>query len=205
MLTVKTKKYFASLSGLQREKILNSALLEIVKTKKIKSILDIGSGSRIWSHLFPGCTYKTFDLDPNENPDIVGDFKSFEFKEHYDLIIATEFLEHFNDPELFYSKVNTLLNSNGYLLISTPFFFKIHSNPNDYFRFTLNGHQVYSDRNFDLIKFYEHGGYFQVMWEIFTSPKYLFFLRIFNRLFRIKKKSTEYPLGYVLLFGKKNG
>ena len=55
------------------------------------------------------------------------------------LICMFEVLEHTEDPISAASNIYKILDTNGYLLLSTPFIFHIHDEPYDFFRFTKYG------------------------------------------------------------------
>lgn len=49
-----------------------------------------------------------------------GDFNSFIFENHYDVIVATDVIEHIPDIFGFFAKANECLDIGGYLVLSTP-------------------------------------------------------------------------------------
>ena len=59
-------------------------------------------------------------------------------KKKFDNIIIFNVLEHVFDIDNAFSELNKLLKPNGKLFISTPFLYRYHKAPKDYFRFTFD-------------------------------------------------------------------
>lgn len=57
----------------------------------------------------------------------------------FDIIVCTEVLEHTLNPFAAISEIHRLLKPNGFLLMSTPFDFRIHGPLPDCWRFTEHG------------------------------------------------------------------
>lgn len=193
-----------SISGLARRKITSEFLKTICRNADEKlSVLDIGSGIRNWSFVFSAddlVKYDTVELDRELEATYRGDFTQLEFDTYYDLVIATEFIEHISDPRSFFKKVHSVLSDSGVLLISFPFLFKIHANPDDYFRYTESGVRAVSSEYFEVDRVHAHGGKFQAAWEILIDGKALYPLRLLNPLFAsVRHTNTNFPLGYVVV------
>lgn len=54
----------------------------------------------------------------------------------YDLVTAFQVLEHHHDPDAFFEEAARILAPDGCLLVTTPFMYEVHLEPNDFFRFT---------------------------------------------------------------------
>lgn len=54
----------------------------------------------------------------------------------FDTIIISEVLEHIANPELIWSEMTRILKPYGKIILSVPFFYKIHEAPHDYYRYT---------------------------------------------------------------------
>lgn len=79
--------------------------------------LNIGAGKRHYSG------YTTIDIEPKNNPDIVGDFRTMDFKD-IEEIRAEHILEHFSRDEGFrvLSQWREWLKPDGILIVETPDF-----------------------------------------------------------------------------------
>ncbi len=56
-----------------------------------------------------------------------------------DLVLATEVLEHIYNPQFFLAEARRVLKKGGALILTTPFLWKLHEEPNDYFRYSIYG------------------------------------------------------------------
>lgn len=54
----------------------------------------------------------------------------------YDTVILSDVLEHIRKPEALLAEVQRILAPGGKLLLNVPFFYWLHEQPHDYFRFT---------------------------------------------------------------------
>ena len=192
-----------SVSGIGRRKLTRVIISKLVnKQEDIFNVLDVGSGINNWKQSFDGewlGKYDTLELKEDLLPTYQGDFFSMNFDSKYTFIIATEFIEHIPDPKLFFQKTRDSIKIDGRLIISFPFFFKIHGDPDDYFRYTLSGIKSLVEGLFEIETVYSHGGKYQVAWEAFTDGKLFYPLRIFNFLIAsTKPHKSAFPLGYVI-------
>lgn len=201
-------KQLPSITGIKRRQVTKSVLNKIrSKNLRIQNILDIGSGINNWAYIFSNenYVYETIELKTDICSTYNGNFYSFKFQKKFDLLIGTELIEHLPDSKLFFEKAAKILNAKGVLVISFPFFFKIHGDPDDFFRFTENGVRELSKNTFITKEVIPHGNRIQIAWEVLIDGKFLYFLRILNpiiiSLFRFSEK--EFPLGYVMVLEKK--
>jgi SAM-dependent methyltransferase len=85
----------------------------------------------------------TADIDENSNADYIVDIcKNNEEKipaETFDVIVCTEVIEHTLNPFSAINEIYRILKSDGILLMSTPFDFRIHGPLPDCWRFTEHG------------------------------------------------------------------
>jgi len=118
---------------------------EYKNIKPSENVLTVGSGGRVNELLASASktnnfTVTSFDIDPDRNPDIVGDLCLYDFSEKkYDAIILCEVLEHLHSPHIAIENLTTALNPGGCVIITVPFIFPIHDRPYDYFRYTRYG------------------------------------------------------------------
>jgi hypothetical protein len=103
-----------------------------------KSSLDAvevsGSGERgVGWRSFERLAYPGFDLC---NPSTVGE---------YDVVLCEQVLEHVVDPSRAARTLHTLTRPGGELIVNTPFMFRVHQEPGDYWRFTPEGMRLLLD------------------------------------------------------------
>jgi len=148
--------YYLSPIFIEKHSILQSIKFLLDKYNKElqnKKLLDIGCGSKPYESFFKklDIIYKGIDLKEfSKNlsfelnkPDFYfhknykKDFKMPQFKnDSYDIITAFQILEHHEKPELFFSEAGRILKKGGYLIISSPFIWELHEEPNDFQRLT---------------------------------------------------------------------
>ena len=201
--TFKSLLRIDSVTALARRRITVNIIEKVLaKLKKNFKVLDVGSGISNWQNYFNVSNlgeYETLELKEDLPATFHGDFFTLELEKRYSCLIATEFIEHVPDPRAFFRKAHSLLEKDGFLILSFPFLFKIHGDPDDYFRYTKSGIESLVSGLFEINISHAHGGKYQVAWEILIDGKILYPLRIFNR-FIASTKSTEsaFPLGYVM-------
>jgi len=104
-------------------------------------LLDIGCGNKPYADLF--VNWHHVGINPSvedASPDIVGDAMNLPFKDcSIDIVLCTQVLEHVSQPWKLISESYRVLKPGGYLVLSAPFYWPIHEQPWDFFRFTRYG------------------------------------------------------------------
>lgn len=54
----------------------------------------------------------------------------------YDTVILSDVLEHIPEPELLMNEISRVLSPDGVLLLNVPFYYWIHEEPHDFYRYT---------------------------------------------------------------------
>jgi len=160
--------------------------------------LDIGSGNSPYKPYLNVQKYISVDNDEycatsyqkNHN-EINADAKDLPFPEEFaDSVILNQVLEHIDDFDLVLSEIHRVLKNKGKFIISVPFIYHIHAEPNDYFRFSEYGIQyILKKHGFKIMKFHYLGYtgtalvsiFNAFLWQIFSYNIYLKLLR--NTLF----------------------
>lgn len=102
-------------------------------------ILDIGSGTQALNY---GSSSRIVRLDikKTENVDIVADAHNLPLPDSsFDAITCKQVLEHLNHPHKAVDEMLRVLKPGGKLVASTCFYWPIHGEPHDYFRYTRFG------------------------------------------------------------------
>jgi len=77
------------------------------------------------------------NINPAVAPDIVADGANIPMMAaSIDTVICLETLEHVDDPQQVMGEISRVLRPDGVLLLSIPFLYRVHSRPNDFWRFT---------------------------------------------------------------------
>jgi len=78
--------------------------------------------------------------------------------EAYDVAICTETLEHTMSPGQCVAEMRRILKPGGLAIVTIPFLFPIHADPQDYYRFTADGLKLLFSQ-FSEVSIGEMGGY----------------------------------------------
>ncbi len=114
-------------------------------------IIDIGCGVKPYKKYFDAAdTYRGIDFRSySDNPEFRVEKPDYYFSKHYrqDYLLPFEnnvfhhavsfqVLEHHPKPEVMIREMVRVTKKNGYILLSFPFIWALHEEPNDYYRFT---------------------------------------------------------------------
>ncbi|WP_158837990.1 class I SAM-dependent methyltransferase [Polaribacter sp. L3A8] len=150
--TTQSSKYRNnSIKNYIRKKVLPSLSKDFTQEKRFKNlsekfkgknILIIGSGDKVgyYNNAFNQSLVINSDVHLQFSPDIVFDAHEIPFKdEAFDLVIASQVLEHTMKPWIVAKEMERVVKKNGEILVEVPFNFPYHSHPYDFFRFTYTG------------------------------------------------------------------
>lgn len=119
---------------------------KIIASHNIKTVLDVGCGSRQYEKLFADQRYIGIDVpisgrqQSQKSPDVYYDGVNFPFPDsNFDLTLCTEVLEHCLEPELLVKEISRVTKDGGVVYITTPFIHGEHEAPFDFRRFTSFG------------------------------------------------------------------
>lgn len=139
----------------------------ILKNKANMSgvLLDFGCGSKLYEPIFDTTKHIGVDLEVNEghsNPtdkvDFFYDGKKLPFEDHYfDSVFSSEVFEHVFNLEDIIREITRVLKPGGNLMITIPFSWPEHEQPNDYARYTSFGIKDLLTRSGFKISIHEKG------------------------------------------------
>jgi SAM-dependent methyltransferase len=119
-------------------------------------------------------TYKYDRLDTYESDHL--DFEADLTKElpfadgEFDTIILSDVLEHIAEPERLCREIARVLSPRGKLLMNVPFYYMLHEEPHDYYRFTEFALRRFMDRSgMQILQLQAIGGAPEVMLDVFTK------------------------------------
>jgi SAM-dependent methyltransferase len=172
------------------------------------NVLDIGCGHKPYRDLFPTVHYWGMDHGTvDTSPDLVGDALSLPIRDQsVDIVFATQVIEHVTNPHAMVRECKRVLRPNGFLILSAPFFWPLHEEPYDFFRFTKYGFaQLLKDAGFSDWQILEDGGdWAQLMLSVcLRLNKWLFPLRcvvnVVGAVLDAVNRSTRLPANYTVL------
>jgi SAM-dependent methyltransferase len=120
------------------------------------TLLDLGCGSQPYRQYLKGVShYVGLDYPPTQEclatrvrPEVHGDARTLPFADQsFDGVLCSQVLEHVDRPETVVREISRILKPGGVGLISVPFFYNLHMEPNDYFRFSPYGIKELLERN----------------------------------------------------------
>ena len=161
------QKILNLLSKKASRKNLNKNILKSfakIKNKKTK-VLNIGSGGLI-ENLITNNFEDIFSIDidqqkkTNQVIDICDDHFSQNLKYKTNLACCFEVLEHTTSPQKAVNDIYSVLNKDDFCLVSVPFNFHIHDEPNDFYRFTFYGLKMLF-KNFSEVKILKINGWLE--------------------------------------------
>lgn len=136
--------------------------------------------------------------------------------EMFDTVLMTDVLEHISNPELVMSEISRLLKPKGKLILTVPFFYRLHEKPYDYFRYTEFSLKMFCDKNkLNILSLEAYGGALEVILDIaakqiarfsfLSSAHFLLSRVLIDSKFGMRisaKTSRNFPLGYCLVAQK---
>lgn len=149
---------------------------------------------------YPGCT------------DVVGNAESLPFQDmKFDCVILIEVYEHIFQSKDLINEIFRVLTPGGSVVLSVPFMFHNHGDPDDYWRPTSSA-LVYIFSEFREVDIYPQGNRLHSIFDLITTAKFpwsLFrLLRFFNHLLCLigsgltSKSISTAPTGYFLMARK---
>jgi SAM-dependent methyltransferase len=159
------------------------------------TVLEIGAGGDYLKEEFKTIYNEWISLDydlRSNSIDLRGDGQQLPFKnEMFDTIISIDVLEHVPNPEKFVSEMFRVLKPGGIVILSTPFFFYLHEEPYDFFRFSKYGLRSIFERNgFIVIDVIPTGGVIAILGiliSIFITRVFKFSKVLLNILLKINR------------------
>ena len=105
------------------------------------TVFDIGCGNKPYADLFTGWHHVGINPSVEDaSPDVVGDAMCLPFADaSADMILCTQVLEHVPRPWDLMSECRRVLKPGGFLVLSAPFYWPLHEEPWDFFRYTRHG------------------------------------------------------------------
>jgi len=108
-------------------------------------VLDVGCGQKPYEKLFAADAYVGLELDTPGNrlrkrADHYYNGSAFPFPDSsFDSVVLFQVFEHVFTPDAFLQEINRVLRPGGVLLMSVPFLWDEHEQPNDFARYSSFG------------------------------------------------------------------
>jgi SAM-dependent methyltransferase len=139
------------------ESIFATSLLlkQIVRRRHLASgkMLDVGCATKPYAALFADRVETHFGVDVPFTYHSKGTIDAFApshalpFRNgSFDFVLCTEVLEHVPDPEKSWAEIARVLKPGGVALVTTPFIYRLHEMPYDFWRITPPAHRMMVER-----------------------------------------------------------
>ena len=109
-------------------------------------LIDIGCGTKPYEKLYKPFVSYSLGLEHKESlhgsskVDVIATVYAIPAKDHsFDTILLTAVLEHLEEPAEAVLEMYRVLKPGGTLIVSVPFFWHLHEEPQDFYRYTKHG------------------------------------------------------------------
>jgi SAM-dependent methyltransferase len=142
-------------------------------------LLDVGCGTKPYLDYFDVTSYQGLDIDSEQNR-FTGHAEYFYVGDRFplpdgsfDAVLCNQVFEHVFNPEYFLSEINRVLKEGSLLILTVPFVWDEHEQPNDFARYSSFGLKALLVRNgFEVIKFKKMGADASILCQLTNG--YLF-------------------------------
>lgn len=166
-----------------------------------KIAINVGAGVLSYREFTNFEQYITIDIDIKVKPDVCMDIYALALKPACaDVVIATEVLEHLEEPKRAIFEIKRVLKKGGFCIVSVPFIYPYHGEKDmgDYYKFTEEGLKKLF-KNFTKLEIIPYGSTLQTLWLLLSHRKR--FLKPLNYVFQYFKIG-KINSGFVLIAKK---
>ena len=120
--------------------ILEKFLSDFLPRNISGDVLIVGAGHSPHGQLLgKNCRVTAVDIEPLPGIDIIADIRDLPLEDAlFDHVLCIEVLEHIYDTQKALNEMQRVLKPGGSMVITTPFLFHIHGDPNDFVRLSKN-------------------------------------------------------------------
>lgn len=176
-------------------------------------ILDVGCGRKPYKSLFTFKEYIGLDIENeghshfNEDIDIFYDGNAIPFIDStFDSVICNQVLEHVFNPNTFLTEINRVLKPGGKFLLTVPFVWDEHEQPNDYARYSSYGLKFLLEKHsFEVIEFRKTNNNITVLFQLLNgyifkkiNTRFFYFNTLMAFVFFAPLNIIGSILGYIL-------
>ncbi len=131
------------MSLFKRKILYTRELMQELSPRYVRGkVLDLGAGKTKYRPIFEEHASEYVSCDTFEAPHIdhVEDAEHLSYDdESFDTVICTMVFEHVQRPWVVAAEIERILKPGGHCIVTAPFMFPYHQDPEDYFRFSTAG------------------------------------------------------------------
>lgn len=139
-------------------------------------LIDIGCADKPYKDIIAPYVSEHIGLDcesslyAKDDVDLFGTASDIPVEnEVFDTVLCTAVLEHLNEPDEAVKEAYRILKRGGCAIYSVPFFYHLHDEPDDYYRYTKYGLEYLFKKNgFEIIDMMEVSGFWMVFGREFS-------------------------------------
>jgi SAM-dependent methyltransferase len=153
------------------------AVLERVAPQARGRLLDVGCGDKPYLEIFRPYVSEYLGIEneasftltaasaKERKPDLYYDGTRLPFDDRtFDTVINIQVLEHTPRPGNLVREMARVLKDDGLLMLSAPFQFRLHEQPNDFFRYSPHGLKVLcADAGLEIVEVHNQGSLWSVV------------------------------------------
>lgn len=158
-------------------------------------LVDIGCGQKPYEPVFAPYVSQHIGLDlcgsaqGTPNLDIIGSAYDTGLRDATcGIILCSEVLEHLEEPRVAIREMNRILKPRGCVILTVPFFWPVHEEPRDFYRYSEHGlRYLFEETGFQIVEIKPLSGYIvtfaQMSIYFFMQFQRGFLLRSLGRIF----------------------
>jgi len=178
---------------------------EVLKIHVQGKLVDLGCGNAPLYQTYKAYTSEIYCVDwansfhENQFLDFVQDLNEpLQIEDGiFDTVIVSDVLEHIRKPESLINEMFRILRPNGKIILNVPFFYWLHEESFDYFRYTRHGLKaMFEDAGFEVLYLEPRGGILEIIGDLISK-----FFVVFTFSGKFFSGLTNKVIGFLLLFG----
>lgn len=135
-------------------------LTDAAETHARGLLADIGCGRKPWQIIFKPFVSQHLGIDMQntlhgtDEVDIIGSAYETGLSDgQVDTVLCTEVLEHLEEPQAAVNEMHRILAPGGVVILTVPFFWHLHEEPRDFYRYTSFGLQyLFEKGGFEIVE-----------------------------------------------------
>jgi SAM-dependent methyltransferase len=170
-------------------------------------VADIGCGEQpMRKHIESlGGQYVGIDVTQNSknNVSIISSITNIPLPENsLDVILCSEVLEHVSNTNEALKELSRLIKKNGKIIVTTPFFYPLHEEPNDFIRLTpYQLKEISSKVNLEVIEIYQTGNELEVLATVWDNMWYRMTLNNSNFVRKLWNGFLRFSINVSIIIG----